>query len=68
MNITASQTCQLSASSNLLLSPAELHVAGRQKKHGGPTGGLPGGSYTADLQVPTAAQSEYDLVHAMEVF
>ncbi len=51
-------------SSPLLSSPPELHVAGRQKKHGGPAGGLPVCSYSEDLQIPIASQSEVGLVHA----
>lgn len=51
----------------LISSHPELHVAGRQKKHRGPTGGLPGSSYSEDLQVPIAAQSEYGHVPANHV-
>lgn len=38
--------------------PVELHVAGRQKKHRGSTGGLPRGSHPEDLQIPAAAEGE----------
>lgn len=38
--------------------PVELHVAGRQKKHRGSSGGLPCGSHPEDLQIPAAAEGE----------
>lgn len=50
--------------SNISRRSAELHVAGRQNKHRGPTWRLSGGSHSENLQIPAAAQSEYNPVHA----